>query len=57
MVGGRGFANIPQVTLRAFAPLSYRKAVSSDRESLNNYFDLLEETLHANIILNKATNM
>ena len=47
----------PQVTLRAPAPLSYSKAVSSDRESLNNYFDQLEETLHANNILNKATNI
>ena len=47
----------PQVTLRAPAPLSYSRAVSSDRESLNNYFDLLEETLHANNIFNKATNI
>ena len=33
----------PQITLRAPAPMSYSRAVASDQEYINNYFDLLEE--------------
>ena len=37
--------------------MSYSRAIASDREYINNYFDLLEETLRANNIYNKSTNI
>ena len=37
--------------------MSYSRTVVSDREYINNYFDLLEETLQANNIHNKSTNI
>ena len=47
----------PEVTLRTPAPLSFSRAIASDRESINSYFDLLEETLLENNILNKPSNI
>lgn len=32
----------PSITLRVAAPLSYTRAMASDKESLDRYFDLLE---------------
>ena len=37
--------------------MSYSMTVASDREYINNYFDFLEETLQANNIHNKSTNI
>ena len=47
----------PKITLRVAAPLSYARAMASDRDSLNNYYDLLEETLQANEIFNDASRI
>lgn len=40
----------PSITLWVAAPLSYAMAKASNQESLNRYFDLLEETLKENSI-------
>ena len=45
------------ITLRIAAPLSFSRAMASDRDSLNNYFDLLEDTLKANEIFNDASRI
>jgi len=45
----------PNLTLRIAAPLSFARAMASDRDSLNNYFDLLEDTLKANEIFDDAS--
>ena len=45
------------ITLRIAAPLSFARAMASDRDSLNNYFDLLEDTLKANEIFNDASRI
>ncbi len=47
----------PMITLRVAAPLSYARAMASDRDSLNNYFDLLEDTLKSNEIFNDASRI
>ena len=57
MDGGRFCQRHPEVTLRTPAPLSFSRAIASDRESINSYFDLLEETLLENNILNKPSNI
>ena len=44
----------PEVTLRTPVPLS---AIASGCESVNNYFDLLEETLLENKNFNKPSNI
>ena len=43
----------PSITLRAAVPFSLARAVASDSEVVNKYFDLLEECLQQNEILNK----
>ena len=47
----------PNLTLRIAAPLSFARAMASDRDSLNNYFDLLEDTLKANEIFDDASRI
>ena len=42
----------PNISLRVAAPLSFARAMAPDRESLNHYFGLLEDTLKANEIFN-----
>lgn len=44
----------PQLTLRTTAPLSRARTLASDRTSIDNYFDLLEETLKENGIFDNA---
>ena len=38
----------PSITLREAASFSYARAMASDQECLENYFDLLEDTLKIN---------
>ena len=42
----------PRISLRIAAPLSHVRAMASDKESLNRYFDVLENTLKDNEIFN-----
>ena len=42
----------PRISLRIAAPLSHVRAMASDKESLNRYFDVLEKTLKDNEIFN-----
>ena len=44
----------PQLTLRVAVPLSYARAMASDPEVIDRYFDLLEDCLQSNGLLNKA---
>ena len=46
-----------EITLRVAAPLSFARAMASDKDSLNNYFDLLEDTLHVNEIFDDASRI
>ena len=41
-------ARHPEVTLRRAEPLSYARATASSPDTINNYFDLLEQTIEAN---------
>ena len=43
----------PSITLWAAVPFSLARAVASDSEVINKYFDMLEECLQQNEILNK----
>ena len=43
----------PKHNLRAAVPFSLARAVASDSEVINKYFDMLEECLQQNEILNK----
>lgn len=45
------------ISLRVAAPLSYARAMASDRESLDHYFDLLEDTLRANQIFDDPSRI
>ena len=45
----------PQLTLRSASRLAYSRAIAQDPEIINRYFDLLEETLSQNGLLNEAT--
>ena len=45
----------PSLSLRTPAPLSYVRAMATDRESLERYFDLLQSILEENDIFDKAT--
>lgn len=47
----------PRISLRIAAPLSHVRAMASDRESLNCYFDVLERTLKENEIFNNPTRI
>lgn len=46
-----------KISLRIAAPLSFARVMASDRESLRNYFDLLEDTLKANGIFKDASHI
>lgn len=43
----------PQLTLRCPETLSYAWAIASSREVIDDYFDLLEETLAQNNLISK----
>ena len=45
------------VALRTAAPLSMRRAMATDREVLNQYFDILENTLKKNHIFNNPARI
>ena len=45
------------LTLRTAVPLSYVRAMASDRDSLERYYDLLEETLRSNEIFDDPTRI
>ena len=45
----------PQITLRVAVPFSYARAMATDREVLDRYFDMLEDCLRSNGLLNKAS--
>lgn len=47
----------PQLTLRFFETLSYARAIASSREVIDDYFDLLEETLAQNDLPNKPSQI
>lgn len=47
----------PYLTLRTAVPLSYVRAMASDRDSLERYYDLLEETLRNNEIFDDPTRI
>ncbi len=45
----------PHIRLRAAVPLSLARAMASDRDVLNRYFDMLEDCLRSNEILNRPS--
>ena len=47
----------PQLTLRCPETLSYARAIASSREVVDDYFDLLEETLARNDLTNKPAEI
>ena len=47
----------PQLTLRTASHLPYSHAVAHDPEVIENYFDLLEETLRQNGIWDQPTQL
>ena len=47
----------PYLTLRTAVPLSYVRAMASDSDSIDRYYDLLEETLKSNDIYNDPTHI
>lgn len=59
---GRGWwnrfrARHPEVTVRKGQPLSKCRMAATDRQSINEYFDLLEDTLTKNGITDKPANI
>ena len=57
MGGGTNSKNHPQITLRIAAPLSFARAMATGHESSNSYYDLLEDTLKSNGILNNFSRI
>ena len=47
----------PQLTLQAASSLSYASAVAHDPETFQNYFDLLENTLIKNKLMNEPSRI
>ena len=47
----------PKINLRVAAPLSFARAIATDRDVLDRYYDLLEDTLKANGIFNNASRI
>ena len=47
----------PKLTLRTAAPVSYARAMASDPEIINNYYDLLECTLCDNDLMEKPAQI
>ena len=47
------FSSRRNLTLRAAVPLTYVRAMATDEETLTRYYDLLEETLKANDLIDK----
>ena len=47
----------PSITLREAASLSYARAMASDQECLENYFDLLENTLKINGVFDDPSRL
>ena len=46
----------PKLTLKSAMPLSYPRAMANDLDVFNRYFDMLQETLESNGILNNPTH-
>ena len=47
----------PDMTLRVAVPFSFARAMATDTEVLNRYFDMLEECLRENGIFNKPSSI
>lgn len=47
----------PNLTLRHAESLSYARAVASNPDVINRYFDLLEDTMHANGLTHRPTQI
>ena len=47
----------PKLTLKSAMPLSYPRAMANDLDVFNRYFDMLQETLESNGILNYPTHI
>ena len=47
----------PSLTLRSAVPLSYIRAMAQDQESINHYYNLLEDTLTQNDLLDNPTQL
>ena len=45
------------ITLRTAVPLSYVRAMAQDREAIDNYYDLLEDTLIQNELFDNPTQL
>ena len=50
------FKLYPEMTFKAAVPLSITRAMASDTNVLDHYFNMLEECLHKNGIWNKPFN-
>ena len=46
-----------ELTLRTASKLAYCRSIASDLEIIENYFDLLEETLKRNKVFNEPNNV
>ena len=51
------FSSRRNLTLRTAVPLTYVRAMATDEDTLNRYYDLLEETLKANDLLDKPAHI
>ena len=47
----------PQITLRVAVPLSIARAMASDKDVLDPYFNMLEDCLNSNGIMNKPARI
>ena len=47
----------PYLTLKTSVPLSYLRTMAQDRDSIDRYYDLLENTLKENDIFDKPTHL
>ena len=47
----------PQITLRVAVPLSIARAMASDKDVLDRYFNMLEDCLNSNGIMNKPARI
>ena len=47
----------PNLKLRQAEPLAYTRAMANDREVINKYFDMLEETIQENGLTNRPAQI
>ena len=57
MVGGNILESDTHILLQVAAPLSFARAMATDHDPLNCYFNLLEDTLKENGIFNNASHI